>query len=77
MAEVSENYRFMGQEATFFSVDTSIRVQYHVYKDVWNSSVGELLVCDIENTNRYDSNAVAIKKNGNIVGHVPKKISLE
>ena len=65
----------MGQEATFFSADTAIR-GYHVYKDVWYSSVGELLVCEIENSNRYDSNAVAIKKNGNIVGHVPRNISL-
>ena len=44
---------------------------YHVYKDVWTAVVGELLVCK-----RDQNNVVCCisKKDGNIVGHLPKKI---
>ena len=46
---------------------------YHVYKDVWEAEIGEELECQIEETNGYDKNAVAVVKNGNIVGHIPRE----
>ena len=60
---------------TYFTVESMIR-GYHVYKDVWESSIGEKLFCELEEKNRHDSNAVAVVKHGMVVGHVPRKISL-
>ena len=48
---------------------------YHVYKDIWDAVDGEILECFREVTNRRDPFAVAVKKQGVIVGHLPKKIS--
>ena len=48
---------------------------YHVYKNVWESEVGEVLACEVEMNNIHDRNAIAVKK-ANDVGHLPKKISL-
>ena len=48
---------------------------YHVYKDTWNATIGEELECNPEAGNRADRYAVAVIKAGNIVGHVPKRIS--
>ena len=48
---------------------------FHVYSGVWAPSVGEILICERESGNPSDSYAVAIKKGGEIVGHVPRKAS--
>ena len=48
---------------------------YHVYKDVWNPSVGETVNCECEGRNPEDPYAVALRKDGIIVGHVPRTIS--
>ena len=37
--------------------------------------VGETLACSRERGNTHDLFAVAVKKDGNIVGHVPREIS--
>lgn len=37
--------------------------------------MGEVLVCVREPTNQNDRYAVALKKNGEIVGHVPRNLS--
>ena len=60
---------------TYFTVDAMIR-GYHVYKEVWDSEVGEMLSCEAERNNIHDRNAIAIKKSNDVVGHLPKKISL-
>ena len=57
-----------------FSVAAMVR-GYHVYRDIWAASIGEELPCECQEGNREDAYAVAVKKNGNIVGHVPRKIS--
>ena len=44
----------MDQDLTFFVVEAVIQ-GYHVYKDVWDSSIGEFLACEVEDTNRYDT----------------------
>ena len=48
---------------------------YHVYKDVWNPSVGETVNCEREGRNPEYPYAVALRKDGIIVGHVPRTIS--
>lgn len=48
---------------------------YHVYKEVWKATEGEILLCQRENNNYHDPFSVAVIKDGQIVGHVPKKIS--
>ena len=46
---------------------------YHVYKEVWRL-VGQFPVL-AEPTNRYDKRAVAIYRDGEIVGHVPRELA--
>ena len=48
---------------------------YHIYKDIWDAVIGEELRCEREPDNRSDRYAVAIKKDGIIIGHIPRKIS--
>ena len=48
---------------------------YHVYKDDWSPSVGDEFELEIEELNRQDRYAVAIKVSGDIVGHVPREFS--
>ena len=51
---------------TYFTVEAMVR-GYHIYKEIWESSVGEQLICEIEETNRYDSHAVAVVKSRTVV----------
>ena len=63
----------MGEERFF--VDSVIR-GFHIYKDIWDPEVGELLVCRQEYGNLYDPYAASVIRGDNvIVGHVPQKIS--
>ena len=48
---------------------------YHVYKTIWDAAIGEDLVCKREPSNEHDRYTVAIKKDGVIIGHLPRKIS--
>ena len=48
---------------------------YHVYKEIWEAAVGEILVCEREPRNAADRYAVAVKKDGMIIGHLPRKVS--
>ena len=59
---------------TSFSFPSAVR-GYHVYKDVWAATEGEVLPCSRELHNLRDPYAVAIKKGSTIVGHVPRTIS--
>ena len=42
-----------------------------MYKEVWEASFGEVFTCERETDNASDRYAVAIKKEGTIVGHLP------
>ena len=44
---------------------------HHLYKTEWNPIIGEELCCLAEEDNAFDHFAVAISKDGRIVGHVP------
>ena len=58
-----------------FSVEAVVR-GYHAYKHIWAAVYGEELPCEMEAGNRVDAFAVAVMKDGTVVGHVPKKISV-
>ena len=57
--------------AASFTCDSMVR-GYHVYQDTWQAVLGEILQCRRETNNRRDPFAM---KNGNVVGHLPRKIS--
>ena len=57
-----------------FETDSSVR-GYHVYQDNWTPVIGERLNCEREEENSRDRYAVAIRKIGDTVGHVPRSIS--
>ena len=46
-----------------------------MYQNIWTPYINEELVCAIEEGNTHDPYAVAVKKEGQIVGHVPRIIS--
>ena len=53
---------------------------FHVYMDVWNPVIGEILKCKREPTNEVDKHAVAIICSDSlgkesVVGHIPHNIS--
>ena len=47
----------------------------HVYKDLWDASIGEDILCEWEPFNDGNRYAVAALKDDTIVGHIPRKIS--
>ena len=48
---------------------------YHIYRSIWDPSLGETYPCERELDNEYDKFAVAVKRDSTIVGHIPIKIS--
>ena len=60
--------------ATTFRIESTVR-GHHVYKAAWYPYIGEELPVQREVNNIHDDFAVAILKNGNTVGHVPREIS--
>ena len=47
----------------------------HVYGRVWDAVIDEHLTCRRETTNESDRYAVAVLKDGNVKGHLPRKVS--
>ena len=62
-------YNMSDSEELSFS--TCVR-GYHIYKDIWTPTVGEILCCARQMNNMVDRYAVSVNK---IVGHFPKKFS--
>ena len=53
---------------------------FHVYMDIWNPVIGEILKCKCEPTNEVNKHAVAIMCSDSlgkesVVGHIPHNIS--
>ena len=48
---------------------------YHVYEEIWESTIGKELDCRQEPSNTVDRYAVAVMKSRIVVGHSPKKLS--
>ena len=57
-----------------FSYASFIR-GFHDYKDLWTPEPGEVLEVEAEPSNPYDPMATAVKKNGQVVGHVPRSFA--
>ena len=57
-----------------YTIEAVIR-GYHVYKEIWESVVGQVLPCQQEHGNVHDPYAVAVVNEGVTVGHVPRAIS--
>ena len=57
--------------ATSFRIESTVR-GHHVYKASWSPYIGEELPVQCE---VHDDFAVAVLKNSNTVGHVPREIS--
>ena len=47
---------------------------YHEYKEIWNSTFGEHLICERKTLNPSDRYAVAVVKDV-IIGHLPQVLS--
>ena len=60
--------------STTLSLSSVIR-GHHVYKTIWTPYIGEELVLASEESNLFDRHAVAVLKNGEIVGHMPHKLA--
>ena len=54
---------------------TSFIRGHHIYKDVWTPVVGETLLLRREPSNVKDDQAIAVVKDGEVVGHIPYNIS--
>ena len=61
-------------ERAHYCCDSAVR-GYHIYQDIWEANYGKLLSCVRETGNVFDPFAVCVQKDGDIVGHVPRKIS--
>ena len=55
-------------------IDSVVR-GHHVYKSVWTPVIGEELYLEPEESNEHDKYAVAVRKDGEIVRHVPRSFS--
>ena len=60
------------EENAVFKLESTIR-GHHISKKRWNPRIGEILVVLREPSNPYDAHAVAIHKDGVVVGHVPRE----
>ena len=60
--------------ASEFTIESCIR-GYHVYQERWTAVIGEVLSCRREPGNASDPFAVAVMKEREIVGHVPRYYS--
>ena len=65
----------MASEGSDSYEKTSVIGGHHIYKSVWIPFIGEELVVEAEDGNEHDKNAVAVMKDGCVVGHVPRCIS--
>ena len=57
-----------------YNLESCIR-GFHVYHEVWAPYIGERLNCAIKSGNSADPFPVAVQKNSEMIGHVPRTIS--
>ena len=48
---------------------------HHVYKVVWTPVIGEELSVKSEENNDHDRRAIAVMKDREVIGHVPRELS--
>lgn len=54
---------------------SSVVKGHHIYKFVWTPVIGEELQTKLEQNNEHDRHAVAVMRDDQIVGHLPRSIS--
>ena len=64
----------MCSEMYSFSLTTAV-CGFHVYKNVWEPTIGEVLSCKRDIGNTHNMFAVAIKNSSKVVGYVPRFLS--
>ena len=62
------------QSVCSFAFESVIR-GHHIYKSMWCPVLDEELILCEELNNLHDRNAVSIKKEDNVVGHVPRELA--
>ena len=76
MAEVIKLARYYGCKCfSYFCNCFSFIRGYHDYKDIWTPETGEVLEVEAEPSNPRDPMATAVKKNGQVVGHIPRSLA--
>jgi len=58
-----------------FQMESCVVRGNHIYKELWEAVVGEELKYQRERDNPSDTYAVAVKKEGTVVGHLPQRLS--
>ena len=48
---------------------------HHVYKAIWTPVIGEELEVKTEEDNNHDQHAVAVVKDGLVIGHMPRLVA--
>ena len=65
----------MASEGECVEISSLSEVTMLIIMDIWDPAIDEVLRLENEPTNAQDRRAVAVKKHGQIVCHVPKKFS--
>ena len=63
----------MAAGSSILTVDSVIR-GHHIYKVIWTPTLGVELQLMPEEDNIHDNHAVAVMKEGNVVGHMPRSL---
>ena len=71
---VHENGMARREEDVKYQKTLCVR-EYHIYKHIWNATMSERLECVMDPSNSHDRYAVAVEKDGMIIGHLPRKVS--
>ena len=55
------------------AIEACVR-EYHVYQDIWEATISEEFLCERQPMNPSDRYAVAVKKDGMVVGFCLKNL---
>ena len=70
LTKLTQNEEIPIVVTTKFDVDSFVK-GYHEYKSIWTPKIGEILSTERESGNLVDKYAVCVKKENEIVGHLP------
>ena len=70
LTKLAQNKEKLMVVTTDFDVDSFVK-GYHEYKSIWTRKIGEMLLTEREPGNMVDKYAVCVKKENEIVGHLP------
>ena len=71
LTKLTQNEEILIAVTTKFDVDSSVK-GYHEYKSIWTPKIGEILSTEREPGNLVDKYAVCLKKESEVVGHLPR-----